>query len=202
MPNNNKSKNTANKTAKTPRKRVKYFEVILNLTFEQHHESADDLEKEDQWNRDESNEEFCKRISDWVETDKKYGTKDAIEKHIKENDAMDMVENLFMTDAEVISAKWLPGMIISFVLKVTDPNVVKVSEAEGKKVIEEDLRMTSLEDGEYESSGDNGWTVKTLKETMEYGLTDYRRNPMIIHEVPAPKKPRVKKTTNQTRRRR
>lgn len=195
MPNNTTAK-------KTVRKRVKYFEILLNLTFEQHHGSANDIEKEDEGWRAETNEEFCAKIADWNKTDEKFGTKDGIMKHVKSNDPMGFVEYLATLNGEVLSAKWLDGFAISFVFKCTDSDILKASREEGEKMIEEDLRGNSLEDGEYESSGDNGWTVKTLGETMEYGLTDYRQNPIRVVEISAPRKPRVKKTNTQTRRRR
>ncbi len=201
MPNNNSgAKNT---TVKKPvRKRVKYFKITINLKFEPQFGSVDDLEKEEGGWRDESNKEFCARLADWENTEHTLGTEKSIIEHIKKNDPMDMVENLCLMCEEVISAKWLDGFAISYVVKCTDKDVLKASKEEGEKMIEEDLRMTSLEDGEYESSGDNGWTVKTIKETMEYGLTDYRQNPIMVEEIKAVRKVGVKKTNGKTRRRR
>jgi hypothetical protein len=180
MPSNNN-----NPTAPKPKKRTfkiakkkkeKFFKVTLTFSFERHHGSTDDFEKGEHGYEDESNDEFCARLQDWRETDKLYGTNEKIMRHVKENDALSFVE--YLTDGEVIAAKWLDGFKIQFIVKYDHPELMKTAEE-----LKEYLEDNSLEDGEYESSGDNGWTVKTLKDSMGYGLTDYRRNPILIEEV-------------------
>jgi hypothetical protein len=172
--NTNKPKKRTYKIAK--KKKDKYFKVTLTLSFEENYGSSDDLEKEE-LERYESmtNNEFCKRIQEWNETEKAYGTPEKIMKHVKSNNAFYFVETL--TDGELVSAKWLDGFKIQFIVKYENEPTMTVEK------VKHELEMVSLEDGEYESSGDNGWTVKTLEESMEYGLTDYRRNPIVVEET-------------------
>jgi hypothetical protein len=180
MPNNNN-----NPTAPKPKKRTfkiakkkkdKFFKVTLTLSFKKHYESSNDIDRED-LERYESitNNEFCERLQDWNQTDKAYGTDEKIMQHVKSNNALEFVE--YIPDGEVVAAKWLDGFKIQFIVKYED-DLTKTAEE-----LKDYLEMASLEDGEYESSGDNGWTVKTLKESMEYGLTDYRDNPIVVEEV-------------------
>jgi hypothetical protein len=177
MPNNNTGANKPKKRTYriAKKKKDKFFKVTLTLSFEQHHGSTEDFEKGEHHYEDESNEDFCARIQDWNETDKAFGTNEKIMRHVKQNDAFGFVETL--TDGEVVAAKWLDGFKIQFIVKYENEPSKTAAE------VKDYLDMTSLEDGEYESSGDNGWTVKTLKETMEYGLTDFRRNPIVVEEV-------------------
>jgi hypothetical protein len=177
MPTNattNKPKKRTYKIAK--KKKDKYFKVTLTLSFEEHYGSSDDLEKEE-LERYESitNNEFCKRVQEWNETEKAYGTPEKIMKHVKTNHPFEFVETL--TDGELVSAKWLDGFKIQFIVKYENEPTMTVDK------VKHELEMVSLEDGEYESSGDNGWTVKTLEDSMEYGLTDYRRNPIVVEET-------------------
>ena len=97
-----------------------------------------------------------------------------IEMHVKRNDPKEYVE--YLTDntrSEVISAEWLEGFRISFTVDTT----MTADE------LRDDLQNNSLEDGEYESGDDNGWTIKTLTGNWEVGLVDYRRNPIEIEEI-------------------
>jgi hypothetical protein len=139
---------------------------------------GEDLEMEERsWYR-ETKEDFEQRVKDFELTDQKLGTLDKVIAHVKQNNAFGFVETI--TDHEVVSAEWdSKDFKIYFVIRVEDPN-------ETIDTIREWIEMQSLEDGEYESCGDNGWTVKTLGETMEYGLTDYRHNPISIEEVEGP----------------
>jgi len=178
MPNNTTSKVKKSDKSKTkPPPKEKFFKVTLQLSFSPHLGSSDDLEKGERGYGDETNEEFCARLQDWKDTDKAYGTDAKIEAHVKKNNPKDFVENLPPT--EVVSAEWLSGFRISFITK-TDPSSTHYQTA---AEIKDWLQTMSLEDGEYESSGDNGWTVKTLKGIMEYGLTDYRDSPVVVEEV-------------------
>lgn len=179
MPNNAPTAAKKKRTykLKESKPKEKLYKVTLTLSFRQEFNDANDLEKKEySWkNEEETNTEFCKRIADWIETDKAYGTDQKIQAHVKSFDAKEFVE--YLPPGEVRSAKWLDGFRITFVFKPES------SEYESVSAIKDWLEGYSLEDGEYESSGDNGWTVKTLKETMEYGLTDYRDDPVEVEEV-------------------
>jgi hypothetical protein len=156
----------------------RYFKVILTLNFEYHYGSCEELEMEDDGWYKETKETFEERVKDFEATDEKLGTLDKIIAHVKQNDPLDFVE--MIPDHEVISAAWDPKEFkIHFIIRVED-------EDETVEDIRDWIKDMSLEDGEYESCGDNGWTVKTLGETMEYGLTDYRNNPIIIEQVEDP----------------
>lgn len=151
----------------------KLYKVTLTFSFRQEFASADDLEKYE-YGIEETNTQFCKRVQDWIATDKEYGTAAKIQAHVKSFDAKEFVE--YLPPGEVLSAKWLDGFRLSFVFKPESPDYESVSE------IKDWLEGFSLEDGEYESGGDNGWTVKTVGGTMEYGLTDYRDHPVVVEE--------------------
>lgn len=194
MPNNTTTAPKKKRTFKVKVPKEKVFKVTLTLSFEQHVGDSEDLEKGEHGYDDETNEEFCKRVQDWIATDKAYGTDEKIQRYVKSFDALGFVENL--PPGEVLSAEWLSGFKISF---ITKPEGTHYNTAEEIKSWLEDM---SLEDGEYESSGDNGWTVKTLKGMMEYGLTDYRRNPIVVEEIERPAQGGKRKARRQTRRRR
>ena len=49
--------------------------------------------------------------------------------------------------------------------------------------LRDNLQDNSLEDGEYESGDDNGWTIKTLTGNWEVGLVDYRRNRIEVEQI-------------------
>jgi hypothetical protein len=157
---------------------TRYFKVTLTLDFTRHHNSVEDLDfKEDSF-EDESKNEYKERVKDWMETDALYGTQEQIEAFVKSFDPLGFVE--YIPEQEVVSAEWHEDDFkISFIVKTDD------DETTAEEIIHW-LEMTSLEDGEYESCGTSGWTVKTLAETMEYGLTDFRRNPIVVEEVEAP----------------
>jgi hypothetical protein len=156
----------------------RYFKVTLTLNFEYRYGSSEDLEIEEQSWYKETQEEFQERIKDYEATDEKLGTLDKIIAHVKSNDPLGFVEAITMY--EVVWAEWDPkDFKIHFIIRVDDPK-------ETIEDIHDWIEGNSLEDGEYESCGDNGWTVKTLEETDEYGLTDYRHNPILIEEVEDP----------------
>ena len=156
----------------------RYFKVTLTFGFEHHYGSSEDLEMEDRSWFKETKEQFNKRVQDYEATDAHFNSYEKIVAHVKSNNALYFIENI--PDHEVVSAEWDPkDFKISFIIRVEDPK-------ETVEDIRSWIQEMSLEDGEYESCGDNGWTVKTLGETMEYGLTDYRCNPIIIEEVESP----------------
>lgn len=156
-----------------------YFKVTLTLTFEYHIEDPEEMEFQDEYDyNDETQEEFEERKKDVLATEKVYGSRDQIVSLIKGFHPLDFVE--YVADGEVLSAEWhKDDFKITFIVRYDDP------EATVDSVIR-DLKMTSLEDGEYESCGTNGWTVKTLGELTEYGLTDYRDQPILVVEIPNP----------------
>jgi hypothetical protein len=157
---------------------TRYFKVTLTFNFEYRYGNSEDLEIEERSWCKETEEEFQERIKDYEATDEKLGTLDKIIAHVKCNDAFSFIE--YVSEHEVVWAEWDPkDFKIYFIIRVDDPN-------ETIENIHDWIEGNSLEDGEYESCGDNGWTVKTLGETDEYGLTDYRRNPILIEEVEDP----------------
>ena len=154
---------------------IRYFKVTLPLTFTYHHYGAEELEFQEDGFWDETEEEFKQRKKDWEETDEVYGTQEQIQELIKGFDPLGVVE--YIPDDEVISAEWdKEDFAISFIIKVENPK-----KTPGQII--HWLKMNSLEDGEYESCGTSAWTVKTLGEKMEYGLTDYRNNLILVEEV-------------------
>lgn len=103
--------------------------------------------------------------------------------YIKSNDAMGMVEYC-CCDGEVLSAEWDPERFAIHMVVETEMSAEE---------LEDDLRMNSLEDGEYEACGETGWILFTRDEegnvynggegsddVWEYGLVDYRQNPITI----------------------
>jgi hypothetical protein len=154
---------------------IRYFKVTLTLDFTYHYYGPQDLEFQEDYFYGETKEEFKERKKELKATDELYGTQKQIQAFIKGFDPLEVVE--YVPDHEVISAEWhKDDFKISFIMKVEDPE-------ETPEEIVRSIQMNSLEDGEYESCGTSAWTVKTLAETMEYGLTDYRNNPITIEEV-------------------
>lgn len=154
---------------------TRYFKVTLTLNFTHHYCDAEDLEFQEGSFNDETKEEFEERKKDLEETNILYGSQKQIQAFIKGFDPLEFVE--YVPDDEVVSAEWHKDEFkISFIIKVEDPKKTK------KEIIEW-MEMTSLEDGEYESCGTNGWTVKSVHEQMEYGLTDYRDNLIVVEEL-------------------
>jgi hypothetical protein len=154
---------------------IRYFKVTLTLTFTPHYGSSEELEMENRSWFKETKEEFNKRVKDYEATDAKFNSYEKIVAHVKSNHPLDFIE--YIPEHEVVSAEWDPNDFkIHFTIRVEDPK-------ETVENIRSWIDMHSLEDGQYESCGDNGWTVKTLAETMEYGLTDYRYSPITIEEL-------------------
>ena len=106
--------------------------------------------------------------------------------YIKENSAFDAVENLF-SEAEVKSAEWDPETFQIHMIVETE---------ETAEELRRDLELNSLEDSEYEGCGDSAWHLFTrdkegkplgppwdMKDVWEYGLVDYRQNPIVIEDL-------------------
>jgi hypothetical protein len=151
------------------------FQVTLQFSFERHH--SDD---EDEYESNRTSKR--KQKTAFERTDTFYKDHTIID-YIKSNDAMEMME-YSISEGEVLSAEWDPSAFTIHMVVETDQDA---------KELEEDLRMNSLEDGEYEASGETGWVLFTRglngevyqggggSETVwEYGLVDYRQNPIVV----------------------
>jgi len=106
--------------------------------------------------------------------------------YIKSHDAMGMVEYI-CGKAEVISATWDAEAFAVHMVIETEQTADE---------LREDIEMNSLEDGEYEACGETEWILFTRDEegnpyqggegsgdVWEYGLVDYRQNPIDIQLV-------------------
>lgn len=151
------------------------FQVTLHFSFERHH-SDDEVEYES------SRTSKRKQKAAFDRTDTYYEKHNLIE-YIKSNDTMEMVEYI-PSEGEVLSAEWDPT---TFAIHM----VVKTEQTE--EDLREDFQMNSLEDGEYEGCGDSAWILFTRGENgevyqggegsddvWEYGLVDYRQNPIVV----------------------
>ncbi len=161
---------------------MKQFRVTITMTFEPHH-----------WDDDYYSDHMTKaekkaKKEAFDRTDAYYAEHDVIQ-YIKSNSAMGTVEYIF-SDAEVKSAEWDPEKFQIHMLVETE---------ETEEELRRDLEMNSLEDGEYEGCGDSSWMLFTrdkdgnplgppwdMKHFWEYGLVDYRMNPIEItpYEIP------------------
>jgi hypothetical protein len=141
------------------------YTVTLNLSFSQ----GDDPEQ-GSWQSDAQYDEHLRLYHEMEE----YLETHPIEAHVKRNDPTEYVE--FLADSahtDSISAEWLDGFRICLTVEsILTPDQLR-----------EDLYAVSLEDGNYECCGDNGWTIKTLTGYWEIGLVDYRRNLIDIEEI-------------------
>lgn len=151
------------------------FQVTLNFSFDRHY-SDDETEYES------SRTSQRKQRAAFQRTDKFYEDHDLIA-YIKSNDAMEMVA-YSCCEAEVLSAEWdQTDFAIHMVVQTTQT----------ADELRDDLLMNSLEDGEYEACGETGWILFTRDEegnayqggegsddVWEYGLVDYRENPITI----------------------
>ncbi len=152
------------------------FQVTLNFSFEAH-----DVEDY----RDSAKAKKAKKRA-FERTEKYYEEHDIID-YIKSNDAMGMVEYV-LCDGEVLSAEWDADRFAIHMVVETDQTADE---------LRRDLEMMSLEDGEYEACGETGWILFTRDEegnvynggldsedVWEYGLVDYRQNPIAIQVMP------------------
>lgn len=109
----------------------------------------------------------------------------SVEDYVKTFDAMTFVEDLFdETDTVLVSANWNKRFFMMHM--IVDSN-------RSRNEIVDMLTRTSLEDSMYESCGENGWVLFTRgaggevyrgrmsedrTHVVEYGLVDYRSNPI------------------------
>jgi hypothetical protein len=151
------------------------FQVTLRFSFERN-DSDDEVEYE-------SNHTSKKKQMDAIERTDSYYKKHDIIDYIKKNDALEMVEYI-PGKGEILSAKWDPKNFVIHMVVETDETVEELIE---------DFQTNSLEDGEYEACGETGWVLFTRDENgnsyqggegsqdvWEYGLVDYRDNPITI----------------------
>ncbi len=148
------------------------FNVTLNMSFEEHTEH---------YRYEPGQKKALQRTSD-------YYAKNSVTEYIKTFDAFGLVEYI-CCDGEVLSAEWDTEKF----------QIHMVVDADGTaEELVEDLKMNSLEDGEYEACGETGWILFTRgpngeiydgdwnkKGFWEYGLMDYRSNPIVVQEIPA-----------------
>ena len=155
-----------------------HFKVTLNFSFEAH-----DCDDAMEYESNQTSKRKQKKAFD--RTEKYYEDHDIID-HIKTNDAMGMVEYV-CCDAKVLSAEWDSTKFAINMVVETDQTADE---------LREDLEMNSLEDGEYEAGCETGWILFTRDEegnmydgdwnntdVWEYGLVDYRQNPIEIELV-------------------
>jgi hypothetical protein len=158
---------------------MKQFRVTIHMTFEPHY-----------WDDDYYSEKMTKaekkaKKAAFERTEKYYEEHSMID-YIKRNSAFGTVEYMF-SNAEVKSAEWDPETFAIHMIVETD---------ESEEEIRRDLEMNSLEDGEYEACGDTPWILFTrdkdghplgppwdMKDFWEYGLVDYRQNPIEIIQL-------------------
>ncbi len=159
---------------------MKQFRVTITLSFEAH-DWDDDYYSEHQTKA----EKKAKKAA--FDRTEKYYEEHSLTDYIKSNSAREAVECMFC-NAEVKSAKWDPETMAIHMVVETD---------ETEDELRSELEMNSLEDGEYEGCGDSAWILFTrgpngeplgppwdMKDVWEYGLVDYRENPIEIIEIP------------------
>lgn len=184
---------------------MKQYKVTLNFTFEAH--DVNDFDELNYESEEEKEEEQPKKLSPKAaafERTEEYYAKHSVVDHIKSNDAYGFVADGLLCDGEVVSAEWDKKKFQIHMVVNTDQT---------KEELIHDLEMTSLEDGEYEACGDTGWIVMTrgpkgevydggwdnLKDYWEYGLTDYRQNPIKVELIgDVPEVPEVKELVTLT----
>jgi len=141
------------------------YNITLNLSYRH-----GDEPEQNSWQSDEQYAEHLRLFHEM----EAYLETHPIETHVKANDPKEYVE--FLVDSphtDFISAEWVDGFRICLTVETSlTPDKLR-----------EDLYAVSLEDGEYESGADNGWTIKTLTGDWEVGLVDYRSNPIEIEEI-------------------
>lgn len=109
-----------------------------------------------------------------------------ITEYIKKTDALSLVE--YLPEGKVLSAEWDPQEFQIHMI---------VETKRSKKQLIEDLEFASLEDGEYETTVENGWVVFTRGPVSEaynpkihniqdfwcWGYSDYRSNPILVEPL-------------------
>jgi hypothetical protein len=155
------------------------FQVTLRFSIEKHH-------WEDEVEYESNRTSKLKQKKAFERTDKFYEEYDMIA-YIKSNHAMEMV-GYIVGEGEVLSAEWDPEAFAIHMVVETD---------ETAEELREDLEMNSLEDGEYEASGETGWILFTRDEegnsyqggmgsedVWEYAVVDYRQNTITVVPMP------------------
>lgn len=159
------------------------YKVTLNFTFRGH--SIEDDYDDSYGDEEDMIKKPSEKQMAFQRTDQ-YFAKHSIEDYVKSNNALSFVEYL-VCEGEILTAEWDKEKFAIHMLVSTDLS---------KKYLREELEMNSLEDSEYEACGDTGWIVMTrgpnddgfgspwdMKGFWEYGLTDYRNNPIEIERV-------------------
>jgi len=102
----------------------------------------------------------------------------AVEAHVKRIPAAEFLMYMGEGIGDVRNAQWIDGRFAAKFDIETDlmPDA-----------LEYELKTRSLEDGEYEASDDNGWSVKCGD--RELGTTDYRHAPIAITLTEPPASP-------------
>lgn len=147
----------------------KIYQVTMPLRFEKANHDLRDIEKK----QNEDALEFCQKVQLFREAEQQFSTAESIESHIKSQDPNTFVK--YLVNGEEFDAHWNPDRFeISF----------KVRSEEPLEEFRRGIALISLADGQWESSDDNGWTVKTGPTVpqegnrygsirYEYGLTDF-----------------------------
>lgn len=154
------------KTRKQRGGQEKVYQIIMPLRFNKAEHDLEYIEKK----KNENALEHRKKVQLFREMDERFPTAQAIENHIKEQDPTEFVE--YLVNGDEFDAHWHPE---KFEIRF------KVKSKESLDEIRRTIESISLADGQWESSGDNGWTVKTEpyktgvygSATYEYGLTDF-----------------------------
>lgn len=156
------------------------YQVTMPLFFQKTYASLEDIEKDD----DENAVQFCKKVELYREMDERFPTQPDIEAHVKTQNPKDFVE--YLVNGEEFDAHWNPDRFeIQF----------KVKSNESLTEFRRSIDFISLADGPWESSDDNGWTVKTNPPPSngenlfgpvgyEYGLTNFRPADVRVRLVP------------------
>lgn len=142
------------------------FEVTLTLTFNQH----------DPEYICDGEQTLGRVINSFDHT---HYTSEELAAYVKSFEPNKFVEGLTIYNIVPESARWLNDMDdikISFKVDIEDEYEMTV------ETLVEELQFESLEDGSYEGS-DNGWVVPTTDKEFEYGLMDYRMNPIIVVQI-------------------
>ena len=169
------------------------YRVTLNFTFAKHYAGDEYSQREDALPNMTKKESKKVKREAYERTDAYYEEHN-IEDYIKSlQSAMGFVETLWFDEEELLGAEWDAER---FAIHMT----IKTDKTPDE--IRDELESNSLEDGEYEACGETGWLIFTrregnipwhgewdVKDVWEYGLTDYRDNPIDVVKVEEP--PRV-----------
>lgn len=144
------------------------YKVFLKFTFDAHN-----LDYCLTYSTDAQMQTFiAEKYAETVE----HFTVNSIESHVKRYDPKEFIQYCFI-DSRVITARWIPD---TFQMEVDVESDMEINEFYGY------LMDVSLADGEYESTEDNGWTIKFINDNehfFEYGVLTYQNNQPIIEEL-------------------